>query len=98
DVDSWELGARVVAGPRRGCGECRACLRGRPSVCLRREPPDFLDFSRVAFCGFKIVDAELLLRVPDTLTTRDASLTEPTAIALHTVNLSGVTPDDRVLV
>src|SRR2546430_5539720 len=37
-VEGWEVGARVVCGPEPGCGDCRACLRGRPSVCLRRPP------------------------------------------------------------
>jgi len=100
DVDGgeWPVGARVVAKATPGCGECRACRRGRPSVCLRREPPDLLDFSRGAFCRYKTVSADRLLRVPDALDTRSAALTEPTAIALHTVNLAGVRPDDRVLV
>src|SRR3954464_13238954 len=48
DVMAWPPGARVVANPTPGCGTCRACRRGRPSVCLRREPPDLLDFSRRA--------------------------------------------------
>ncbi len=98
DAGEWPVGARVVANPTPGCGECRACKRGRPSVCLRREPPDLLDFSRGAFCRFKLVTADRLLPVPDALDTRSAALTEPTAIALHTVNLAGVTPDDRVLI
>jgi 2-desacetyl-2-hydroxyethyl bacteriochlorophyllide A dehydrogenase len=96
-VKGWEIGARVVANPDPGCGECRACRRGRPSVCLRREPPDYLAF-RGAFCRFVTVPARRLLRVPDTLSTRAAALTEPTAIAIHTVNLAGVAPGDRVLV
>lgn len=98
NVTGWEIGARVVADPTPGCGSCRACLRGRPAVCLRREPPDLLDFSRGAFCRFKLVSAARLLRVPDGLSTRAAALTEPTAIALHTVNLAHVSADDRVLV
>jgi threonine dehydrogenase-like Zn-dependent dehydrogenase len=98
DVTGWPVGARVVAGPTPGCGECRACTRGRPSVCLRREPPDLLDFSRGAFARYKTVDAARLLAIPDALSTRAAALTEPTAIAIHTVNLSGVAPGDRVLV
>lgn len=93
----WERGARVVSNPSPGCGECRACRRGRPSVCLRREPPDYLGF-RGAFCRYVTVDADRLLRIPDSLSTRAAALTEPTAIALHTANLSGVTADDRVLI
>ena len=98
EVIGWEIGARVVQNPTPGCGECRACRRGRPAVCLRREPPDLLDFTRGAFCRYKVVPQSRLLRVPESLSTRAAALTEPTAIAIHTVNLSGVTPDDRVLV
>jgi 2-desacetyl-2-hydroxyethyl bacteriochlorophyllide A dehydrogenase len=98
DAEAWTPGARVVADATPGCGECRACKRGRASVCLRREPPDLLDFSRGAFCRYKVVAAERLLPIPDQLSTRAAALTEPTAIAIHTVNLAGATPDDRVLV
>ena len=96
-VTGWEPGARVVSNPTAGCGTCRPCRRGRPSVCLTRPPPDYLSFGG-AFCRYLVVRAEQLLRLPDTLSTRAAALTEPTAIALHTVNLSPVAPDDRVLV
>jgi (R,R)-butanediol dehydrogenase/meso-butanediol dehydrogenase/diacetyl reductase len=98
EAGGWEIGARVVLDPTPGCGSCRACRRGRSSVCLRRKPPDLLDFSRGAFCRYKVAPVERLIRVPDGLSTRAAALTEPTAIALHTVNLAEVSPDDRVLV
>jgi L-iditol 2-dehydrogenase len=98
DVENVAIGARVVGEPTPGCGECRACRRGRPSVCLRRTPPDLLDFSRGAFCRYKTVAAERCALIPESLTTRAAALTEPTAIAVHTVNLSGAAPGDRVLV
>ncbi|HEY8216752.1 MAG TPA: alcohol dehydrogenase catalytic domain-containing protein [Acidimicrobiia bacterium] len=96
-VGGWEVGARVVADPVRGCGECRPCRAGRSSVCLRREPPDYLGF-RGAFTRYRTVAAERLLAIPDTLSTRVAALTEPTAIAIHTVALAGATSADRVLV
>ena len=96
-VDGWELGAQVVADAVPGCGECRACRAGRSSVCLRREPPDHFGF-RGAFTRYRTVAAERLLRLPDSLSTRIAALTEPTAIALHTAALSGATRADRVLV
>lgn len=96
-VDGWELGARVVCDTTPGCGECRACRRGRPAVCLRREPTDFFGFQG-AFTRYKKVDASRLLRIPDALSTRHAALAEPLAVTLHTVGLSEVTPDDRVLV
>jgi len=97
-VDGWKLGDRVVVNPLPGCGECRACVAGRPSVCLRRTPPDLLDFSRGAFSRYKVAPAARLLRVPDALELRAAALTEPTAIAVHTVKLSGARANDRVLV
>ena len=97
DVDGWEVGTPVVADDQRGCGECRACRRGRPSVCLRRGERDLLGF-RGAYCRYVTTAVPRLLRVPDGLSLRTAALTEPTAIALHAVHLSGVTPDDRVLV
>ena len=96
-VSGWEPGARVVSNPTPGCGTCRPCRQGRPSVCLGRAAPDYLSFGG-AFCRYLVVRAERLLRIPDTLSTRAAALTEPTAIAVHTVNLSRVTPGDRVLV
>jgi len=97
DVDGWELGERVVCDTTPGCGECRACRRGRPAVCLRRATPDWFGFTG-AFTRYKLVAAAQLLRIPDALSIRNAALTEPTAVTLHTVGLSGVAPEDRVLV
>jgi 2-desacetyl-2-hydroxyethyl bacteriochlorophyllide A dehydrogenase len=96
-VAGWEPGARVVSDPTSGCGTCRPCRRGRPAVCVTRPAPDYLSFGG-AFCRYVVVRAEQLLRLPDSLPTRVAALTEPTAIAVHTVHLAQVTPDDRVLV
>jgi 2-desacetyl-2-hydroxyethyl bacteriochlorophyllide A dehydrogenase len=96
-VARWSVGQRVVAGPTPGCGECRACRHGRPSVCRRRPPPDHLAFNG-AYCEFRTVAADRLVELPTELSTRTAALTEPTAIAIHTVGLANVEPDDRVLV
>ena len=97
DVVGWELGARVVCDTTPGCGECRACRMGRPAVCHRRAAPDWFSYTG-AFTRYKNVAAAQLLRIPESLSTRHAALTEPLAVTLHTVGLSGVTPDDRVLV
>jgi 2-desacetyl-2-hydroxyethyl bacteriochlorophyllide A dehydrogenase len=93
----WSSGDRVVGNAAAGCGECRPCRRGRPSVCLRRGSADFVGY-RGAFCQFKTVAADGLLRIPDTLATRAAALAEPTAITLHALRLADVDPEDRVLV
>jgi len=93
----WTPGDRVVANPSPGCGQCRPCRRGRPSVCLNRPTPDF-DGYRGAFCQYKTVAADSLIRVPDSLPTRVAALAEPLAITLHALHLADVDRDDRVLV
>ena len=90
-------GDRVVSNSSPGCGSCRPCRRGRPSVCLLRESSDLRDM-RGAFARYLVVPAASTLPVPDSLDMRTAALAEPTAIALHAVELAGVGPDDRVLV
>jgi (R,R)-butanediol dehydrogenase/meso-butanediol dehydrogenase/diacetyl reductase len=93
----WSPGDRVVGNPAPGCGVCRPCRRGRPSVCLERPSAAYLGY-RGAFCRFKTVASDGLIKIPDSLPTRVAALTEPTAIALHAVRVGGVSPGDRVLV
>ena len=96
-ASGWAPGDRVVDNPTSGCGVCRPCRRGRPSVCLNRAPASFTGY-RGAFCRYKTVSADSLIRIPDSLPTRVAALTEPTAITLHALRLAGVGADDRVLV
>jgi 2-desacetyl-2-hydroxyethyl bacteriochlorophyllide A dehydrogenase len=93
----WSPGDRVVGNPAPGCGVCRPCRRGRPSVCLARPPADHLGYMG-AFCRYKTVAANGLIRIPDSLPTRVAALAEPMAIALHAIRVGGVATDDRVLV
>lgn len=96
-VDRWRKGDRVTAGPAPGCGNCRACSAGRPSVCRHRGPTDYLSF-RGAFAEYVIADAGQLVRIPDAVDDRSAALTEPLAVALHAVTLGAPGPEDRVLV
>jgi 2-desacetyl-2-hydroxyethyl bacteriochlorophyllide A dehydrogenase len=53
---------------------------------------------RGAFARYLVVPAASTLPVPASLDMRTAALAEPTAIALHAVELAGVGPSDRVLV
>ncbi len=93
----WTVGDRVVFTPTPGCGVCRPCRRGRPSVCLGRQHGDMREM-RGAFAQYLTVQSANTLRIPGTLDSRAAALAEPTAIALHAVDLAAVGPDDRVLI
>jgi (R,R)-butanediol dehydrogenase/meso-butanediol dehydrogenase/diacetyl reductase len=90
-------GSRVVFTPTPGCGACRPCRRGRPSVCRHRAASDLRDLHG-AFARYTAVSASNTLVIPDSLGLRAAALAEPTAIALHAAQLVPVEPDDRVLV
>jgi 2-desacetyl-2-hydroxyethyl bacteriochlorophyllide A dehydrogenase len=92
-----EPGAPVVVADQAGCGVCRACLRGRPAVCLERAAANYFGGTG-AFTRYKHVDASRLLPIPAGLPLRAAALTEPVAIAMHAHSLSGAGPEDRVLV
>lgn len=91
-------GDRVVGDTAPGCGACRPCRLGRPSVCAERVPQYGVTLG--AFAEILAVDASRLLPIPDGLPTRVAALTEPVAIAQHAVTLSGALegPPPKVLV
>src|ERR1700722_16769057 len=93
----WSPGDRVVGNPAPGCGVCRPCRKGRPSVCLNRATADFVGY-RGAFCQYKTGAADALLRTPAPLPTRAPAPAEPMAITLHALRLADVGSEDRVLV
>lgn len=95
-VDAVEVGAAVTANPQPGCGECRHCARGRPSLCPEL---DLMGGSwQGGFAQFVRVDAGQVVPVPDGLGVREAALAEPLAVALHAIGRGGIDATDRVLV
>lgn len=77
-------GERVVINPLMTCGVCPYCESGRTNLCLSRE----LIGMRVAgACSEYVAVAERnLVSIPDSLDMVRASLAEPAACALHTLN------------
>jgi 2-desacetyl-2-hydroxyethyl bacteriochlorophyllide A dehydrogenase len=96
-VEGWAVGDRVVAGPKDGCGACRACRAGRPAVCRQRGPSEYFSLNG-AFAEFVVVEASRLIAVPYEVDDRAAALTEPLAVVLHALTLAAPHPPDRVLV
>jgi threonine dehydrogenase-like Zn-dependent dehydrogenase len=94
-VRGWTVGDRAVGGPGPGCGRCRLCRTGRTHLCLS-SPRSTARTG--AYAAFKVVDADALFRVPDSLDLRTAALTEPLAVALRGFRRAGAEPGDRVLV
>ena len=95
-VDGWTTGDPVVGGPSPRCGRCRRCLEGKPSQC--EQQGSVVDNSDGAFAGFVLARAASLVPRPPQLTSRQAALAEPLAVALHGITRSGVAPGDSVMV
>ena len=95
-VDNWTIGELVVGGPSPRCGRCRRCLEGKPSQCDQQG--SIIDGHDGAFARYLLVASRSLLRMPDSLTPRQAALAEPLAVALHGITRSGVTQGDTAMV
>jgi L-iditol 2-dehydrogenase len=79
-------GARVAVNPLVPCGVCDWCLEGRPHLCPSRQllsvPP-----RAGAFAELVRVPEHNVVKIPDSLDSAKAALTEPLAVAYHAVNL-----------
>lgn len=92
----WQQGERVCALPFISCGQCSACVTGRPFECATLScigidaPGGFADYVATSECN--------TLKLPDELSTLDAALIEPLAVALHAVRAGDLKAGQRVLV
>ena len=97
DGGAVAVGDAVVGGPAPGCGVCRSCRDGRPSLCPSHATPGRGEPDG-AFATYVCADERAVVPVPAGLALRTAALAEPLAVALHAVTRSGARPGHRVLV
>lgn len=97
DTDRQQVGDRVAIEPAMACGECVWCESGRSNIC-----PDvrFLGLPPVpgAMQEYLVHPVNLLRSLPDTISDAAAVMLEPTAVALHAINLVKVKPDYTVAI
>jgi threonine dehydrogenase-like Zn-dependent dehydrogenase len=81
-----QKGSRAVINPLITCGTCSYCDTGFSNLCDQRE----LIGMRLegAYAEYVKIPSKNLIIIPDTLSFVHASLTEPTATALHALNLA----------
>lgn len=82
----FSVGQRVVVEPTLSCGTCEACRSGQTHVCktLRLIGIDM----HGGFAEYVAVPLHRLHAVPDSLSDEAAAMTEPLAVAVHTVRRS----------
>lgn len=76
-----QVGDRVVVNPLYYCGKCRACLSGNTHVCrsLRLYGTD----ADGGMAEFAAVPEQNVLKLPDALPMKLATLIEPVAVVVH---------------
>ncbi len=79
-------GERIIINPLITCGSCDDCQAGRSNLCQSRE----LIGMRLAgaFADQVVLPAKNALTMPPDMNPVEASLTEPTAVAVHSVALA----------
>ncbi len=96
-VDGWKVGERVVSLPYMSCGACDACRRGDGLRCGTMQSIG-LGALPGAYAELVRVHPASLLRVPDTVTMRQAAMVEPLAVGLHGARLAPVGPETACVV
>jgi threonine dehydrogenase-like Zn-dependent dehydrogenase len=87
--DAWgvreDTGERVVMVPVTYCGKCYYCLRGHPSLCERVL---YFGLTKGGFFAESLMLREKnLVLLPKSVSDEEAAVTEPVALALHTLDI-----------
>lgn len=97
-VQKFKKGMRVVATNSAPCGECFFCKRDMPNLCA--ELKDSL--VNGAFAEYIRVPEKVVRwnthQIPDSLSFRDAALTEPLACVVHGIEESNIKLGDTVVI
>jgi L-iditol 2-dehydrogenase len=97
-VDDFETGMRVVATNSAPCETCFYCRKGSPNLCGQLKTTlvngSFAEYIRVPAPVVKWNTH----RIPDSLSFRDAALTEPLACVVHGIEESNIQLGDIVTV
>ena len=95
-----KVGDRVTALPISPCGNCPACLSGNPQYCKNTwDEAVGLSLTNPGALAEKIkVRSDMVLKVPDNVSDEEATMVEPTAVALHGIHLADIKVGSKVLV
>jgi L-iditol 2-dehydrogenase len=98
DVEKFKVGMRVVATNSAPCGECFYCKRDMPNLCKWSKE----HLANGAFAEYMRVPEAIVRfnthQIPDSLSFRDAALTEPLACVVHGIEESNIRLGDTVVV
>jgi threonine dehydrogenase-like Zn-dependent dehydrogenase len=90
------IGNKVTLYPLISCGDCYACRNGLSHVCSSLR---VIGFDRDGgLAGYASLPIDMLVKIPDSMSYEEGSLIEPLSVAVHSINMKSVSPDDKILV
>jgi len=97
NVKKFRKGDKVAIEPGISCGKCEFCIRGRPNICpfvrfLGTPPVDG------ALREYIVMPEENLIKIPEGLGYEEGVLSEPLAIGIYAVKLSGLKIGDDIAI
>jgi L-iditol 2-dehydrogenase len=97
-VKGFEDGMRIVATNSAPCGDCYFCKRDMPNLCAKLKD----SLVNGAFAEYIRVPKDVVRwnthQIPESLSFRDAALTEPLACVVHGIEESNISLGDTVVV
>ncbi|MGD9518781.1 MAG: zinc-binding dehydrogenase, partial [Armatimonadota bacterium] len=96
EVSNVRPGDLVAVNPNMACGQCYACLRGKPHLC-----PEMRAIGVQLPGGFAeklAAPARQLLVMPVNFPPEATALLEPTSCCLHGIDQAGLTPGDPTVI
>ncbi len=100
-VEALQPGVRIALSPSRPCGRCQYCQQGAQNHCLdMRFYGSAMRMPHIggAFRQTIVADAAQCHVVGDALSSAEAAMAEPLAVALHAVRRAGSLLGKRVLI
>jgi L-iditol 2-dehydrogenase len=102
-VKGFKAGDRVAGEAHRGCGSCANCMKGNYTLCLNYGDAStghrHYGFTNPgANCEYNAYSTKALRKIPDTLSYRHAALLDTAGVALHGIEMIGVTPGGTVAI
>jgi threonine dehydrogenase-like Zn-dependent dehydrogenase len=90
------IGDRVVVNPLLPCNECIACKEGKFNICPNL---NLIGIDKDgAFAKYTKASIDKIVKIPESLSLKLAALTEPVAVAVHSVRKAQVVVGDRVVI
>ncbi|MDR1049358.1 MAG: zinc-binding dehydrogenase [Synergistaceae bacterium] len=103
NVSAFQVGQRVAGEAHKGCGFCRNCLAGRYTLCYNYGNPGaghrhYGFRTNGAYAQYAVYHIQSVTAMPDNVSYQEGAMCDTAGVALHGVELSGITPGGTVAV